>query len=207
MGLSRLNNGKIIIKEKHSNLWWRSPFPENCWGTAAEHLSSNFCSLSDPGRTEGAQASPPSPPPWTTGSLFVVFGQGRKLLFWTEFSAHILVQTRKDAQQFWWTFSERRPPKSGDIYQWMRAVLVLTEVNEHLSVALPHVLRHGEDAGHVVVQERVLLLWKERKLLWQNRTWPLGSYPVLTGYELTMTGLIRPLGSSSMLLIFIKIPK
>lgn len=34
----------------------------------------------------------------------------------------------------------------------------LTEVDEHLAVALPHVLRHGEDAGHVVVQEGVLLL-------------------------------------------------
>lgn len=40
---------------------------------------------------------------------------------------------------------------------------VLTEVYEHLAVALPHVLRHGEDAGHVVVQERVLLLQKENK--------------------------------------------
>lgn len=39
---------------------------------------------------------------------------------------------------------------------------VLTEVYEHLAVALPHVLRHGEDAGHIVVQERVLLLHKER---------------------------------------------
>lgn len=35
---------------------------------------------------------------------------------------------------------------------------VLTEVDEHLAVALPHVLRHRQDAGHVVIQERVLLL-------------------------------------------------
>lgn len=35
---------------------------------------------------------------------------------------------------------------------------VLTEVNQHLSVALPHVLWHGEDTGDIVVQERVLLL-------------------------------------------------
>lgn len=42
---------------------------------------------------------------------------------------------------------------------------VLTEVYEHLAVALPHVLRHGEDAGHVVVQERVLLLQKENKFV------------------------------------------
>ena len=39
----------------------------------------------------------------------------------------------------------------------------LTEVYEHLAVALPHVLWHGEDAGHVVVQERVLLLQKKNK--------------------------------------------
>ncbi len=42
-------------------------------------------------------------------------------------------------------------------------VSVLTKVYEHLAVALPHVLWHGEDAGHVVVQERVLLLQKENK--------------------------------------------
>lgn len=30
---------------------------------------------------------------------------------------------------------------------------VLTEVYEHLAVTLPHVLRHGEDAGHIIVQE------------------------------------------------------
>lgn len=41
---------------------------------------------------------------------------------------------------------------------------VLTKVYEHLAVALPHVLWHGEDAGHVVVQERVLLLQREDKL-------------------------------------------
>ena len=33
-----------------------------------------------------------------------------------------------------------------------------TEVNEHLAKALPHVLRHREDARHVVVQEGVLFL-------------------------------------------------
>lgn len=40
---------------------------------------------------------------------------------------------------------------------------VLTEVDEHLAIALPHVLWHSEDAGHVVVQERVLLLQKENQ--------------------------------------------
>lgn len=35
---------------------------------------------------------------------------------------------------------------------------VLTEVDQHLAVALPHVLWHGENAGDVVVQERVFLL-------------------------------------------------
>ena len=37
-------------------------------------------------------------------------------------------------------------------------MFLLTEVDEHLAVALPHVLRHGQDTGHVVVEERVLLL-------------------------------------------------
>lgn len=40
---------------------------------------------------------------------------------------------------------------------------VLTEVYEHLAVTLPHVLRHGEDAGYVVVQEGVFLLWEENE--------------------------------------------
>lgn len=39
---------------------------------------------------------------------------------------------------------------------------ILTEVYEHLAVTLPHVLWHSEDAGHVVVQERVLLLQKDK---------------------------------------------
>lgn len=30
---------------------------------------------------------------------------------------------------------------------------VLTKVDEHFAIALPHILRHGEDAGHIVVQE------------------------------------------------------
>lgn len=29
----------------------------------------------------------------------------------------------------------------------------LTEINEHLAVALPHVLRHSKDTGHIVVEE------------------------------------------------------
>lgn len=41
----------------------------------------------------------------------------------------------------------------------------LTEVDEHLAVTLPHVLGHGEDAGHVVVQERVLLLCTQTQKL------------------------------------------
>lgn len=36
--------------------------------------------------------------------------------------------------------------------------LVLTEVNQHLAITLPHILRHSEDTGHVVVEEGVLLL-------------------------------------------------
>ena len=35
---------------------------------------------------------------------------------------------------------------------------VLTEVNDHLAVAAPHVRRQGKDTGHVVVEERLLLL-------------------------------------------------
>ena len=37
-----------------------------------------------------------------------------------------------------------------------------TEVDEHLAEALPHVLRHGQDARHVVVQEGVLLLQQNK---------------------------------------------
>lgn len=33
-----------------------------------------------------------------------------------------------------------------------------TEVNEHLAKALPHVLRHRQDTGNIVVEERVLFL-------------------------------------------------
>lgn len=73
----------------------------------------------------------------------------------------------------------RQPPKSAavvlctiplaSVYEWTQthteehthSLPVLTEVYEHLAIALPHVLWHGEDAGNVVVQERVLLLWKE----------------------------------------------
>lgn len=29
----------------------------------------------------------------------------------------------------------------------------LTEINEHLAVALPHVLRHSKDTGYIVVEE------------------------------------------------------
>lgn len=29
----------------------------------------------------------------------------------------------------------------------------LTEIDEHLAIALSHVLRHGEDTRHVVVEE------------------------------------------------------
>lgn len=45
----------------------------------------------------------------------------------------------------------------------------LTEVDEHLAVTLPHVLRHGEDAGHVVVQEGVLLLRREKSCVQRRR--------------------------------------
>lgn len=34
----------------------------------------------------------------------------------------------------------------------------LTEVNKHLAKALPHVLRHCQDARHIVVEEGILLL-------------------------------------------------
>lgn len=44
-------------------------------------------------------------------------------------------------------------------------VCVLTEVYKHLAVTLPHVLWHGEDAGHVVVQEGILLLQKNTEQL------------------------------------------
>lgn len=30
---------------------------------------------------------------------------------------------------------------------------VLTEINEHLAVALPHVLWHSQDTGNIVIQE------------------------------------------------------
>lgn len=33
------------------------------------------------------------------------------------------------------------------------SLCVLTKVDEHFAIALPHILRHGEDAGHIVVQE------------------------------------------------------
>lgn len=39
----------------------------------------------------------------------------------------------------------------------------LTEVNEHFAVALSHVLGHGQDAGHVVVEEGILLLETSRE--------------------------------------------
>lgn len=42
---------------------------------------------------------------------------------------------------------------------------VLTEINQHLAVALPHVLWHSQDTGHIVIQERVLLLHKRRSSL------------------------------------------
>lgn len=35
---------------------------------------------------------------------------------------------------------------------WALAVS-LTEINEHLAIALSHVLRHGKDTGHIVVEE------------------------------------------------------
>ena len=34
----------------------------------------------------------------------------------------------------------------------------LTKVNKHLAVAFPHVRRCGEYTGHIVVEERLLLL-------------------------------------------------
>lgn len=46
---------------------------------------------------------------------------------------------------------------------------VLTEVYEHLAVALPHVLRHGENAGDVVVQEGVFLLQNKPVKQWLTR--------------------------------------
>ena len=51
------------------------------------------------------------------------------------------------------------------MWAWLisHSVSELTEVDEHLAVALPHVLRHGEDARHVVVQEGILLLQKENQ--------------------------------------------
>ena len=36
--------------------------------------------------------------------------------------------------------------------------IILTEVNEHLAKALPHVLWHRQDTGYVVVKEGILLL-------------------------------------------------
>ncbi len=36
--------------------------------------------------------------------------------------------------------------------------IIHTKVNEHLSKALPHVLRHRQDTGDVVVEEGILLL-------------------------------------------------
>lgn len=31
--------------------------------------------------------------------------------------------------------------------------VLLTEINEHLAIALSHVLRHGKDTGYIVVEE------------------------------------------------------
>lgn len=42
---------------------------------------------------------------------------------------------------------------------------VHTKVNKHLAEALPHVLWHRQDAGNIVVKERVLLLKQERNIL------------------------------------------
>lgn len=35
---------------------------------------------------------------------------------------------------------------------WSWAVS-LTEINEHLAIALSHVLRHGKDTGYIIVEE------------------------------------------------------
>lgn len=37
-------------------------------------------------------------------------------------------------------------------------LLILTEVNEHLAIALPHVLGHCQDTRDIVIEKRVLLL-------------------------------------------------
>lgn len=34
-----------------------------------------------------------------------------------------------------------------------RLAVALTEIDEHLAIALPHVLRHSKDTGHIVVEE------------------------------------------------------
>lgn len=45
----------------------------------------------------------------------------------------------------------------------------LTEINEHLAIALPHVLRHSKDTGYIVVEEWILLL-KSRTNRWAGHT-------------------------------------
>lgn len=56
--------------------------------------------------------------------------------------------------------SKEKYKQSQEDMQRFVCVCVLTEVYKHLAVTLPHVLWHGEDAGHVVVQEGILLLQK-----------------------------------------------
>ena len=53
---------------------------------------------------------------------------------------------------FWNFFNFCKAPK---VVQDRRA---LTEINDHLSVAASHVGREGQDAGHIVVEERLFLL-------------------------------------------------
>lgn len=43
------------------------------------------------------------------------------------------------------------------------AAVALTEIDEHLAIALSHVLRHGEDTRHVVVEEWILFLQSRAK--------------------------------------------
>ena len=45
--------------------------------------------------------------------------------------------------------------------------VLLTEINEHLAIALSHVLRHGKDTGYIVVEEWILFL-KSRANRWED---------------------------------------
>lgn len=76
----------------------------------------------------------------------------------------------------------------------IQCVSVLTEVYEHLAITLPHILWHSEDAGHIVVQERVLLLQEEISTINTTYCFGKGRLSVIKGKLHQFTHHIHQLG-------------